>query len=505
MMVARQASDRPHEVMLALGAPVSGDGRTEPHPALAPPVPATLERTEALERLAGRGTLGAAVADAATSKGELERTIMVASSQPGTRAMNNLVLDLGTVDLRRRLDELDPAPAARYEWDFGDGTSAVTDSPVVSHDFFDGIDHAAGFGTFHVSVTAAHSGVTTIRTLTVFSAYAACRRLGTIVPRVVADTFASKRYSMLSASFSVQNVEDEPLVLDQLSVTPVTQDPDAMALPSAPVSLGTPVTVPANSTSVIAVNVPIVTGEPGPGALRHDIAGFTAVYSGTAGALPVRVGATFEVPAGVRALRPVDPPRLVGRTWPWELVTTHLQETVRPASSIVRHDDVLLDTTTGTLAVSLDRAAGVAGPTRLRESIDRVLGAVFAPADTALLGPARTNGGSTPTIARRRERVRRGERVAAATSRALVPAAAAEAPAATLPATALLSLMHNGGTAADVLRLDALNGPPSPGPVAEGQICDPTNITDDERRQRGGQLVCQRTEESIEVQMPAAS
>ena len=157
----------------------------------------------------------------------------------------------------------EPALETSYEWDFGDGTTAVTTAPTVNHDYFDAIDHVRGYGSFHVRCRARHSGLETIRTLTVYSAYTACRRLGAIVPRVRADVFAAKRYTMLSGTFTVHNVEEVPLTLEKLSVTPLSDDPRALAVPARPVKLAKPIEIAPHSKSVISVNVPIATGKPG--------------------------------------------------------------------------------------------------------------------------------------------------------------------------------------------------------------------------------------------------
>ena len=83
------------------------------------------------------------------------------------------------------------------------------------------------------------------------------------------------------------------------------------------------------SKSVICVNVPITTGKPAPGQLRHDVAGFSVLYLGRADNLPVRVPATFEVRAGARNKMPVRPAFATkGDTvqWPWGQVARALDE-----------------------------------------------------------------------------------------------------------------------------------------------------------------------------------
>ena len=155
----------------------------------------------------------------------------------------------------------------------------MTTAPTISHDYFDAIDHVQGYGSFHVRCRARNSAQETIRTLTVYSAYTACRRLGSIVPRVRADTFAAKRFTMLSGTLTATNVESVPLVLERLSLTPLSDDPGALALPNTPLKLANPITIAPHSKSVISVNVPITTGKPALGQLRHDVPGFRGPLS----------------------------------------------------------------------------------------------------------------------------------------------------------------------------------------------------------------------------------
>ncbi|MGH8526201.1 MAG: hypothetical protein ACREXY_18935, partial [Gammaproteobacteria bacterium] len=50
----------------------------------------------------------------------------------------------------------------------------------------------------------------------------------------------------------------------------------------------------------------------------------------------------------------------------------------------------------------------------------------------------------------------------------------------------------------------ALDGPPLPGFIAEGQVCDPDNLTEEDPAAADeGQLVCQLTDEVKDVTMPA--
>ncbi|MGH8526200.1 MAG: hypothetical protein ACREXY_18930 [Gammaproteobacteria bacterium] len=99
------------------------------------------------------------------------------------------------VDLSGIFGKVVTAPPLEFEWHFGDGNTATTRTPVVSHDYFAAIDHAAGVGQFVVTCQVKHAGITVRRTLTIYSAYAICKGTGTVVPHVTADLFAHKRYT----------------------------------------------------------------------------------------------------------------------------------------------------------------------------------------------------------------------------------------------------------------------------------------------------------------------
>ncbi len=348
-------------------------------------------------------------------------------------------------------DATGPTPETSYEWDFGDGATAVTTAAAVNHDYSDAIDHVRGYGSFHVRCRVRPGGQEAIRTLTVYSAYSVCRRLGTIVPLVKADTFAAKRYTMLSGTLTVKNVEDVPLTLEQLAVTPLDDDPHALALPGRLVKLAKPIQIAAHSASVLSVNVPITTGKPEPGQVRYDVGGFNALYTGRAGKLPVRVSATFEVKADARNKRPLKPAfaSTDDAAWPWGSVARKLDDRLAAGGrNVVPRSAVVIDPATGTVAVSLAQVEKDVEPAKIRASIDRIFGTIFEPAVAA---PKQNAGRAAVELHRDRE----------------------------------------------------LDSPPAVGPVAAGEVCDPDNISDEDRaRAEAGHLVCQRTDETIEVLMP---
>ncbi len=392
------------------------------------------------------------------------------------RTMVSAVYDLGNLDVGKVLGgkgESGHGPKQEYAWDFGDGTTAVTRTPTVRHDYFPAIDHGHGTGQFVVSCTARHSGVSVKRTLTIQSAYKLCKLRGTIVPHVISDLYAHKRYWLLSSSFVAYNVEADPLVLDRMSVTALPENPDAPALPRPYVALEQPIVVPPSSNAVVGVNIPFIVGTPGVSQLAHDVKGFTVLYAGHCGDAPVRCSVVFDVPVTEWSVKPSTPvpgdvPDLEREPWPWEIVERAINQLIREPDSTVAPEQVLIDRRTGTVAVAhsgLDPA-----PAAARDRILRLLDAVYVAHHDAA------------------QSYRQNRSVHAAQFRKRTSSLAVPRP------------LFGSGRSMQALT----GGPPEPGAVTEGAICDPDNLDEDQLDQADQQqLVCQRTDEVMEVLMPA--
>lgn len=455
MLNVSQKPTNAYQAMLTLGsfidtrsAPIlSTDGAASP-------------AVEPQQPVAARGALERALRE--KGRPAVPRAKTKASAARSSRGGTATVFALGDLDVRKALEAQATEPEAQYEWDFGDGHTATTNSPSANHDYFRSIDHAKGHGQFVVTCHAAHSGTTVKRTLTIQSAYAMCKRTGTISAHVTADVFAHKRYAMISGAFTVDNVEDQPIVLDRVSLTAHTDEGETVSVPRPFVKLERAITIPAKSSSAVGVNVPFVVDAPKDGELRFDARAFTALYAGTCGRLQVRCSAVFEVPASEWDIRPERPqlraaPSLAREPWPWDEVEGFI-ERMQPKDV----GPVTLDRGTGTIAVTL-------GPLhsdqlkKARKGAQRVLAAIHAPMDARALELRR-----------------------------LVPVSR------TLAANALRLSGQSPGLAAPAL------AQPEPGPIAEGEICDPDNLTEQDQSQAdAGQLVCQLTDEVIDVPMPA--
>lgn len=486
-------------------------------------------------RLTGRGALGLAMSSNPQALRRVEtrrltktraaRSRPAAGSRrslkPETRFAIGAVYDLTEIDLRGVFNGGVALSVPEFEWDFGDGTSATTHTPVVSHDYFAAIDHAAGLGQFTVTCHVKQADITVRRTLTIHSAYAICKSVGTVVPHVTADIFAHKRHNMLTGAFTVHNVEDAPIVLDRMSLTPTAEEGDALALPRPFVKLDYPVTIPARSATMVSVNVPFVLGTPTNGELRFDVKGFSVVYAGTVGALPVRCSAVFDVPVPEWRQKPHSPmppniPLRYRKPWPWELVERDFEAVVNPVERVGRRGDAVLDTKTGTLAFTLGQLRSTEPRAVMREQGFKVLSAVYTPVETIMetRPPAVPAAQYLPRELTRQ--IKRREREVE--RRRGIPAPVLWLKSLFTPVLALFRLLLSVvGFVANIFKVAgqpplpgigfatySITGPPTPGPIAEGQVCDPDQLGEDDLAAAdAGQLVCQLTSEVADFQMPA--
>lgn len=510
MIGVSQLPSQPYMAVLTLGTRI--DTRSPHSPGLRAPGPSLPDKLfvpgSLASRLAGIGVLGRAMAAHPKSLVQVEtrrltklRTKVEPAPtdgrrrqlQPTTRRAVATVYDLTKVDLGKFFGPGTKESPLEFEWDFGDGQKATTRTPVVNHDYFAAIDHATGVGQFLVTCHIKHAGITVRRTLTIYSAYALCKRTGTIVPHVKADLFAHKRFKLISGSFTVHNVEDVPIVLNRMSVTPTTDDGNAIQLPRPFVNLDHPVTIPAKSVSMVGVNIPFVTGDPELGQLRYDAKGFTVIYGGLAGDMPVRCSAVFDIPVAEWGQKPQpipipDVPEEFHKPWPWELVTEAFEAVINPADQVTRPESAVLDVKTGTLAVSLGPLQSQATKAATRAVGVRVLSTVLAPVAAALQLRRRA-----PALAKK-----------------LSPAAVPATRMLSHPAVGMWPRLRLASTAPSALQryfgalVYALDGPPPPGFIAEGEVCDPDNLTEaDHAAADAAQLVCQLTTETKDVLMPA--
>ncbi len=590
MVGVTQSQTSPYTAILTLGS--TADSRAVAQLRPLRPVRGALKFVSASTAARRIAPAGAAARRAAPTAA-LERLITEAADiaiEPVSKASGPTTFVAQGIDVAHWRDLLQ-TQTRTYTWDFGDGATATTHSPVVQHDYFAAIDHAAGVGSFDVTVSVSPGDVQVQRTLTIYSAYAMSRATGVVVPHTVGDLFAHKKYTQVTGSFVVHNVEGVPLVLDRMSITPVTDDPDAAGLPGAFRALAHPIQVAAHGATSIGVNVPFVTGRPESGQLPYDMRGFTVIYAGSAGDLPVRTSYTFDIPVEEWDDRPHQPslpdvPPLVQKVWPWEMVEHWWGEQLTGVGAVVNPAEIVLDDVTGSVAIPLESLAA-ATPREAERAIDKVFAGVYAPIQAQALAAGQLSEVATRRLTRRlaplaarasassaqriggvqsvgdvaaaqhvvaapaKQRITAAQHVdsasmgtrastldthatstgiqagtavaAQADTAAVSVAAQTDAAAVGIGTRARKSDRHIATELLGTAELERvqpvaslfgkrtfhtldgdLPGPPPPGPIEEGSVCDPDNLTEDELAlAENGQLVCQLTDEAVDVLMPA--
>lgn len=112
------------------------------------------------------------------------------------------------------------ARGVRYDWDFGDGGTASTQSGTVLHDYTDALGPDAITQAFTVGVTANYPDGTRTqarRTIGMLCVYAQNKLLhGLLTPRVtVLEPITIPLFHLLLCAFTVQNIEDEDIVFTE--------------------------------------------------------------------------------------------------------------------------------------------------------------------------------------------------------------------------------------------------------------------------------------------------
>ena len=189
-----------------------------------------------------------------------------------------------------------------YRWDFGDGQTATTQAPVITHDYFAAIQADKVAHSFHVTCASVHDNVIAKRTLVLHSAYGMCRQLGVAVPHVTGDVRADYRSGTLSASLIVHNPETAPMVIEKVAYVPLSDD--TREQPPAPrfANLPAAVTVPARGAAALVARV--AQKELQEAAPPNRLSAYAAHYSGElrppgAATVPVRFSRIFRVPLSV--------------------------------------------------------------------------------------------------------------------------------------------------------------------------------------------------------------
>lgn len=370
----------------------------------------------------------------------------------------------------------------RFEWDFGDGTTASTSEPKVTHDYSDSLDAHHKTKRFHVRCRINSDDIEVVRTLAIHSAYVFCKEQGTIVPPVDSDTYAETGALNFQATMTVSNIEDVPLTITHKAVQPRAGDNDGIKIPNFK-PLSQELKLPANSATTIGTHV-------GPSLPFLDAA-FTVYYAGSApNGTPVRFSAPFyvesnndrerhripdlediipdpydklEIDKGDLDFGPVFDPDFLPDIFKPDIIdpdkVKNIADELRTDLQPGRSFDLFIDDDASTIAVSSTKEE--------------------------LIGP------NAPLRTTAREIVRGGFRpmVDLPVSKHLTKANIDKDKNPEMPPMIPLS-----GS------LSSSEGPPEPGPVEEGEVCVPVEITpaeQEEAEEKG--LACQVTQQKYEV------
>ncbi|MDI9941508.1 hypothetical protein QM806_39890 [Rhodococcus sp. IEGM 1351] len=393
LMRLTQSQTNPYVATFTLGAEF-GHGAMEPSriyrirdrqlTVIASPSPVrrltSTERSAALRRIRVtspmmRSPLGRELAEASTARDALSDHVGI-RTRTGRRVETNIP-DLRSELMDSVLDRVRESIRARYQWTFGDGTTAVTNVPYVTHDYFHQMRrHTADPARFHVTCKVDHEGIEVKRTLNLVSAYGLCKSRGVIVPHITSDIYAHKSYIWFTASMTIYNVEATPLTLSRQAIVPMSESPTASSAPTRFGRLSTPIVLAPNSSTVISLSTRIGASVP------TEAAGFTVYYAGTAvDGTPVRVSSIFEVPFAERSETSLPNWGTLVAAWPWEEVIAEIEAgrgELRPRT--LAPQDVQVDMLTGTIAITWSGLRDVAGMRWSRAATDRVLASRLAPA-----------------------------------------------------------------------------------------------------------------------------
>jgi hypothetical protein len=273
------------------------------------------------------------------------------------------VKSIGKAESAKPSDQKETPQATSYKWSFGDGTTATTQAPTVTHDYFPAIRAGTLSHAFDVTCTVAHDNITVTRTLVLNSAYELCKRFGTIVPHVESDVFATWRKKVgFSASMTVYNIEAEPITLEAMGFVPLSDNPDALLPAPVFTTMKTPITIKPKSASALGVLISISQLALAT-KLGNAVPGFMVYYRGsyTEGGkkTPVLFSRTVRIPLNIS-----------GGAWLTEASTAPKQgsipwDAVKSAAFAVANDPslkvasdasaIVSDEATQTFAIALDK------------------------------------------------------------------------------------------------------------------------------------------------------
>ncbi len=383
-----------------------------------------------------------------------------------------------------------PPVATSYHWDFGDGSTQTTQSPMTTHDYFPAIQADKVSHSFDVSCTIVHDNLTVKRTLVLVSAYGISKQLGTIVPYYTGDEFATFQGIAFSGTMIVRNIENQIITLQQMAIVPVSDDPTI--LPPAPKfsTMQTPVTIQANSSVALGVYVT----ETQLGNIGPKTSGFTVYYLGNTS------GVKFKnpiIPKQVVSLSSV--PSIPGVADPTAPVAAKLGVSAQlPGVKITDTHAVVNDTLPPPVNVRFSHTFRI----RLTDSGWNQPAASLAKVvwDHTLV----LNGVSSKLSSVKSVILQGKPSIDPATSTIAIPISSKSIDVATQELVGKSIQAGLSGILAKTATLRAISAPPA-GAVQAGQVCDPDNISDsDAATAENAGLACQTTKVTETVLIPGS-
>jgi hypothetical protein len=337
----------------------------------------------------------------------------------------------------------------RYLWSVGPMVDPeITEEPWFAFDALWSMDHSLPHSQLDIRCQVLPEGIDVTRTLTLISAPRLLLDKEFVVPIVRNNRMVEVGEGLYTCNLYVHNVGSDPIELAARSITTMLSDENAIAVEQF-VWFDTPLRIEAATTA--GVVVPVRVGHDIPKVAEGVLINFAA--KSDAG-LPGRVEAAFDVP-----LRPgpfkhdLDIPE--PRDWPWDEIIDGLwgiDERFAPFQS---------DPVTGVIVGKIPGGSDASGRAPdVADAISRLIQTIF---ERQLLGVHMPASALTVANAHRNN--------------------------------------HEGTLLSNDLCLDAML---TVGPVAEGETCDPDNISDaDMAAAAAGQFACVLSDKTICVNRPA--
>jgi hypothetical protein len=246
--------------------------------------------------------------------------------------------------------------ATSYVWNFGDGQTLTTESPIATHDYLPVIQAGQIAHSFDVTCMIVHDSVSVKRTLVLHSAYGLCRQRGVIVPPVIGTAYATFQHVAFSASLIVHNLEASAITLNAMACVPLSDD-RTVALPAPRfTTMRVPVVVAARSATAFGVYIPLSQLQLG-GAVVN---GFTVYYSGEmqtddGTSVPVRFSYAFRIPLTDSGWPNAPlPSQFLAGNWDLEAALKAVTGLVtQPTGAVSKAGSQVVDPATKTVAIAL--------------------------------------------------------------------------------------------------------------------------------------------------------